>query len=94
VTIVSVVNVSVVNVVVVNVVVVNVVVGKAVVVNVVVANVVAVVAVVTVVLPEAASAFLVLSVASIKETTGGVTTANRPHCSKKERRSAFSRSLS
>ena len=53
-----------------------------------------VVAVVTVVLPEAASAFLVLSVASIKETTGGVTTANRPHCSKKERRSAFSRSLS
>jgi len=57
-----------------------------------VANVVAVVAVVTVVLPEAASAFLVLSVASIKETTGGVTTAKRPHCSKKERRSAFSRS--
>jgi len=68
------------------------VVGDAVVV--IVANVVAVVAVVTVVLPEAASAFLVLSVASIKETTGGVTTANRPHCSKKERRSAFSRSLS
>jgi len=66
------------------------VVGDAVVV--IVANVVAVVAVVTVVLPEAASAFLVLSVASINETTGGVTTAKRPHCSKKERRSAFSRS--
>ena len=98
---VSVTNVSVVNVVV-NVVVVNVVVGNVDVTNVVVgnavvvivANVVAVVAVVTVVLPEAASAFLVLSVANIKETTGGVTTANRPHCSKKERRSAFSRSLS
>ena len=40
--------------------------------------------------PEAASAFLVLSVASIKVTTGGVTTANRPHCSRNDRRSALS----
>jgi hypothetical protein len=42
------------------------------------------------VVPEAASAFLVLSVANIKETTGGVTTANRPHCSRNDRRSALS----
>lgn len=63
---------------------------------VVVAVVAVVVAVVTVrvVFPDAASAFLVLSVASINVTTGGVTTAKRPHCSKKERRSAFRRSSS
>jgi hypothetical protein len=48
------------------------------VINVVVVNVENV-AVVTVVLPEAAGALLVLSVASTKETTGGVTTANQPH---------------
>jgi hypothetical protein len=45
------------------------------------------------VVPEAASAFLVLSVANIRETTGGVTTANRPHCSRNDRRSALSCSL-
>jgi hypothetical protein len=54
-----------------------------------VVDVVAVVPNVTVFAPEAASAFLVLSVASIRVTTGGVTTANRPHCSKKARRSAL-----
>jgi len=42
-----------------------------------------VVDVVLIVLPDAASAFLLLSEASINVTTGGVTIANLPHCSRK-----------
>jgi hypothetical protein len=60
---------------------------------VVVAKLVVVAVVVRVVFPDAASAALV-PVVSISETTGGVITAKRPHCSRKERRSNFWRSSS
>jgi hypothetical protein len=58
-------------------------VGMAVDVTVVVDVAIVVVDVVLIVLPDAASAVLVPSEASINVTTGGVTMANLPHCSRK-----------
>jgi hypothetical protein len=53
--------------------------------------VVVVVVVAAVVFADVASAAVLPLTASISVTTGGVTTENRPHCSRKARLSALSR---
>ena len=60
-----------------------------VVVDLVVVELVVVVGVVVVVFADVASACVLSVTVSMSVTTGGVTMANRPHCSKNARRSAF-----